>query len=143
MDNIKAGGSAPEKEKSGEAIMCAYISISCEYVGEGEDEGKRLKVTGSGALYDSIPSFINVLKKPFGINSETWRLSGIDDQTAKKINGKLCWISGNRILVYRTNPIIKKKYLVDQYFAVNNWLTREEFNQALNQTRELIGEGGV
>ncbi|OAT83709.1 hypothetical protein [Desulfotomaculum copahuensis] len=130
MDAVKEGGTTPEK--SGPAVMCAYVNVI------RDQNGKIEQVTASGALYDTVPNLITAFKNPKNLNLETWKLNGWDEQTANEMDGKLCWLSGNRVLVYD-----KTGHLVDQYFALHNFLTRDQFNNTLNQSRDLIGEGGL
>lgn len=130
MKAITAGGGSPEE--SGPAVMCAYIKVIKSRTGIIE------KVTTSGALYDSVSGLVNAFKNPSNLNLETWRLEGYDENNVSKLDGQLCWLSGRRVLVYDFFG-----NLIDQYFALGNYLIRDEFNQTLNQSRNLIGEGGM
>lgn len=131
MDAISPGGGTPEE--SGPAVMCAYITVSRDRY------GKIVKVTSSGALYDSITGLLGAMENPSGMNLETWRLEGWSEDDAEIMEGKLCWLSGRRVLVY--DPITGQ--LVDQYFALNKYLTRKGFENVLDFGNKVIGEGGV
>ncbi|MCS5697261.1 hypothetical protein [Desulfofundulus thermocisternus] len=130
MDSVTGGGPAPEK--SGPAVMCARV-----YVTRGRN-GRVERVTVSGALYDTVPGLVNAFKNPTNLNLETWRLEGWNERTADEMDGSLCWLSGTRVLVYD-----KGGNLVDRYFALHSYLTRDQFNETLNRSRDLIGEGGM
>jgi len=135
MDAVSPGGGAPEE--SGQAVMCAYITVS------RNRDGKIVKVTASGALYDSVTGLLGAMKNPSGMNLETWRLEGWSEGDAEVMEGKLCWLSGSRVLVYKTDPETGKEYLVDQYFALSKHLTRDGFENVLDFGNKVIGEGGV
>ena len=130
MDAVRPGGGSPEK--SGPAIMYAYTTI------ERDRYGNIQKAFVSGALYDSLPGFLKALEKPTTLNKETWELRGWDEETIKTMEKNPCWISGSRVLVYD-----EEGALIDQYYALRNCLTKEEFNQTLNKSRDLIGQGGM
>ncbi|AEG58935.1 hypothetical protein [Desulforamulus ruminis] len=134
MDAAGPGGGTPEKE--GQALMCATIRAS------RDERGKIISLTASGPLYDSLPGFLQALKNPTGLHRETWRLEGWSEAEAKEMEGQLCWLSGSRQCVYETNEK-GKKVLVDQYYALSNYLTRDDFDRTLDAGREFIGEGGV
>jgi len=135
MDAVRAGGSTPVK--SGQATMCAFVTVSRDRYGSIK------QVTVSGALYDSVPGLLEAMKNPVKMNLETWRMEGWDQDTAEMMEGKLCWLSGNRILVYETDPKTGKSRLVDQYFALDRHLTREGFENVLDIGKGIIGEGGI
>jgi hypothetical protein len=118
--------------------MCAYITV------RRDRYGKIVKVTTSGALYDSVTGLLGAMKNPSGIlNLETWRLEGWSEGDAEVMEGKLCWLSGSRVLVYETDLETGKEYLVDQYFALSKHLTRDGFENVLDFGNKVIGEGGV
>ncbi|MCL6478162.1 MAG: hypothetical protein K6T65_07070, partial [Peptococcaceae bacterium] len=60
MDAVRPGGGTPRE--SGPAVMCAYISV------ERDRSGKIIKVTVSGALYDSVSGLMEAMKNPAGLN---------------------------------------------------------------------------
>ncbi|SFR07090.1 hypothetical protein [Desulfoscipio geothermicus] len=139
MDAVTTGGRTPKKE--GAAIMCAHINA----IRETDKTGRKkiVKVTASGALYDTLQGFYKALKNPSGLNLETWKLKGWSDEDVKLMENKLCWLSGHRVLVYKTSKITGKRILVDQYFKLDNYLTQDGFNNILDVGNEIITEGGV
>ncbi|MFZ5651168.1 MAG: hypothetical protein ACOY4I_09960 [Bacillota bacterium] len=134
MDAVRAG-SGSHKE-SGPAVMCACVTV------ERDRFGKVIEVKASGALYDSVSDLLEIIKNPVGINLETWRLEGWNQEVAKVMEGKLCWLSGSRVLVYKTDPGTGRRYLADQYFTLDEYLTRDGFDNVLDVGNSLIGEGG-
>ncbi|MFZ5633679.1 MAG: hypothetical protein ACOY40_12630 [Bacillota bacterium] len=130
MDAVRPGGGTPRE--SGPAVMCAYIVI------ERDQSGKIIKVTASGALYDSASGLLEAMKNPAGLNLETWRLEGWDQEAAEMMEGKLCWISGSRVLVYETDPKTSGSHLVDQYFALDRYLTRDGFENVLDVLKAFL-----
>lgn len=135
MDAVRPGGGTPRE--SGPAVMCAYVVV------ERDQFGKIIKVTVSGALYDSASGLLEAMKNPAGLNLETWRLEGWGQETAEMMEGKLCWLSGSRVLVYETDPETGRSYLVDQYFALDRYLTRDGFENVLDVFKRVIAEGGI
>ncbi|MFZ5597605.1 MAG: hypothetical protein ACOY31_11410 [Bacillota bacterium] len=135
MDAVRPGGVTPGE--SGPAVMCAYVSV------ERDRFGKIIKVTASGALYDSASGLLEAMKNPAGLNLETWRLEGWGQETAEMMEGKLCWISGSRVLVYETDPKTGGSHLVDGYFALDRYLTRDGFENVLDIFKDVIVEGGI
>jgi len=127
MKAVTTGGGTPKK--SGPALMCAYIKVQKTKYG--------INVTASGTLYDSVIGFVNALENPSNLNLETWKLIGYNERDNLKFDGQLCWLSGSRVLVY------EKGVLIDQFITLDNILTQDEFNQTLNLSRDLIGEGGM
>lgn len=130
MDAVRPGGGTPEEE--GPAVMCAYVHVTRDRY------GNIVNVTASGALYDTIPGLLTALKNPENLNLETWRLEGWTEEGAEQMDGKLCWLSGARVLVYD-----EKGNLVDQYFGMRNFLTRNGFDNILDVGNYLIGQGGI
>ncbi|MCL6478969.1 MAG: hypothetical protein K6T65_11225 [Peptococcaceae bacterium] len=135
MEAVRPGGGT--SMESGPAVMCAYIAV------ERDRFGKIVKVTASGALYDSVSGLMEAMKNPAGLNLETWRLEGWGQETAEMMEGKLCWLSGSRVLVYETDPETGRSYLVDQYFALDRYLTRDGFENVLDICKGVIVEGGI
>ena len=138
MDAVTGGGGTPEEE--GRAIMCANINVKRSRI-VGEE--KIVKVTASGALYDSLSYFYNALIKPTRLNQESWRLEGWSQNSAEIMENKVCWLSGRRVLVYETDEETGKKRLVDQYFRLDNYLTQDGFNNILNIGNEILTAGGI
>ncbi|GEA14784.1 hypothetical protein E308F_10260 [Moorella sp. E308F] len=130
MEAIHPGGGAPEEE--GPAAMYALVQA------ERDKYGKIIKVTVSGALMDTVPSLLQAIADPSSAQIETWRLEGWTKKEAAEMDGRYCWLSGSRVLVRD-----EKGNLKDQYFSLRNYLTREGFNNTLDITRDVIGEGGV
>jgi hypothetical protein len=130
MDAVRAG-SGP-LEESGPAVMCAYVTV------ERDRFEEIVKVKASGALYDSISDLLEAMKNPIGINLETWHLEGWNQEVAKVIEGKLCWLSGSRVLVYKTDPRTGRRYLADQYFALDEYLTRDGFDNVLDVYKGVL-----
>lgn len=139
MDAVTKGGGTPEEE--GDAIMCAYINV----VRQRDETGveRIVKVTASGALYDTVPGFYQALKDPSEPNLETWRLEGWTKKDAELMENKLCWLSGRRVLVYAYNEETGKSVLIDKYFSLNNYLTRAGFDNLLDISNKTITEGGI
>lgn len=135
MNAVRPGGGIPGE--LGPAVMCAYIAV------ERDRSGKIIKVTASGALYDSVSGLMEAIKNPAELNLETWRLEGWDQEAAEMMEGKLCWISGSRVLVYETAPKTSGSHLVDQYFALDRYLTRDGFENVLDVFKGVIAEGGI
>jgi len=133
MNAVRPGGGTPEE--SGRAVMCAYVTA------ERDREGHIVKVTASGALYDSVTDLMEAMKNPTRLNLETWRLEGWGREEAEAMEGNLCWLSGNRVLVYETDQKTGRSYLVDQYFALDRYITREGFDNVLDVYKGVIGEG--
>lgn len=134
MNAVREGGGTPEM--SGPALMCAYVTVSRDRY------GITVRVMSSGALYDSVPGLLEAMKNPASLNLETWRLEGWDQKKAMVMEGKLCWLSGSRVLAYKTDPKTGRSYLADQYFAMDKYLTRDGFENVLDVGNSLIGEGG-
>lgn len=130
MNAVTPGGGAPEE--SGPAIMCAYITVKSE-------SGEIKEAEASGVLVDNIPDLLRFLKDPNKSNLQTWKLHGVDAENAQVMEDRLCWISGRRVLVY--DPYTGQ--LVDQYFALDKYLTRSGFENVLDVGNMVIGEGGV
>ena len=135
MDAVRPGGGTPEE--SGPAVMCAYAIV------ERDRSGKVVKVTASGALYDSVSELLETMKNPAGMNLETWRLEGLNEEMAEVMGGKLNWLSGSRVLAYQTDQKTGKRHLVDQYFSLDQYLTRDGFDNVLDFGKSLICEGGI
>ncbi|MFZ5650660.1 MAG: hypothetical protein ACOY4I_07390 [Bacillota bacterium] len=85
MDAVREGSGPPEE--SGPAVMCAYVTV------ERDRFGKVIEVKASGALYDSVYDLLEAIKNPVGMNLETWRLEGWNQEAAKAMEGQLCWLS--------------------------------------------------
>jgi hypothetical protein len=134
IDAVKEGGGTPEI--SGPALMCAYVTVSRDRY------GNIVKVMSSGALYDSVLGLLEAMKNPTSLNLETWRLEGWSQEKALAMEGKLCWLSGSRVLVYKTDSRTGRSYLADQYFSLDEYLTRDGFDNVLDVGNFLIGEGG-
>ncbi|MGB9660537.1 MAG: hypothetical protein ACPL5F_00780 [Moorellaceae bacterium] len=130
MDAIHAGGGTPEEE--GPAAMYALVQA------ERDKYGKIIKVMVSGALMDTVPGLLQAIADPSSAHIETWRLEGWTEKEAEEMDGRYCWLSGSRVLVRD-----EKGNLKDQYFSLRNYLTREGFNNILDITGNVIGEGGV
>jgi hypothetical protein len=130
MEAIHPGGGAPEEE--GPAAMYALVQA------ERDKYGKIIKVTVSGALMDTVPGLLQAIADPSSAHIETWRLEGWTEKEAAEMDGRYCWLSGSRVLVRD-----EKGNLKDQYFSLRNYLTRDGFNNTLDITRNVIGEGGV
>lgn len=139
MDSVTTGGGTPEKD--GAAIMFAHINVTRERDKSGQN--RIVKVTASGALYDTLPGFYNALTNPSNLNLETWKIEGWSDEDIRTMENNLCWISGDRVLIYETNKKSGKRTLVDQYFRLENYLTRDCFNNILDVGNEIITEGGI
>lgn len=134
MSSARTGGGSPEKD--GSAVMFAQVNVSRDRY------GKIINVTVSGPLFETVPELLGAFKNPATASPQTWRLEGWSQSEAENMAGKWCWISGTRVLVYEHTKD-GKKVLVDQYFSLRNYLTQDEFNQTLNKSRDLIGEGGM
>jgi hypothetical protein len=67
------------------------------------------------------------MKNPASLNLETWRLEGWGQEAAEMMEGKLCWLSGSRVLLYKTDPETGRSHLVDRYFSLDRYLTRDGF----------------
>ena len=134
MDAVREGGCTPEM--SGPALMCAYVSVN------RDRSDNIVKVMSSGALYNSVPGLLEAMKNPTSLNLEKWRLEGWSQEKALTMEGKLCWLSGSRVLVYKTDPGTGRRYLADQYFTLDEYLTRDGFDNVLDVGNSLIGEGG-
>lgn len=130
MDAVHPGGGTPEKE--GPAAMYGLVQA------ERDKYGKLIKVTASGALMDTVPGLLQAIANPSSAQIETWRLEGWNEKEAAEMDGRYCWLSGSRVLVRD-----EKGGLKDQYFSLRNYLTRDGFNNTLDITRNVIGEGGV
>ncbi|QGP93349.1 hypothetical protein MGLY_27560 [Neomoorella glycerini] len=130
MEVIHPGSGTPEEE--GPAAMYALVQA------ERDKYGKIIKVTVSGALMDTVPGLLQAIADPSSAHIETWRLEGWTEKEAAEMDGRYCWLSGSRVLVRD-----EKGNLKDQYFSLRNYLTREGFNNTLDITRDVIGEGGV
>ena len=132
MNAVRPGGGNPEK--SGRAVMCAFVAA------ERDRSGQIVRITASGALYDSVPDLMEAMKNPTGLNLETWRLEGWGQEVAEAMEGKLCWLSGSRVLVYETDQKTGRSQLIDQYFTLDRHLTREGFDNVLDVYKGVIGE---
>lgn len=135
MDVVKPGGGSPEE--SGEAVMCAYIEV------ERDKKGNIIRAMTSGALYESVEGLISAMENPSILNLETWRLEGGSEKDLEIMENKLCWLSGRRVLVYKTDPETGESYLADQYFSLDKYLTRAGFENVLDFGNYVIGGGGV
>jgi len=133
MNAVRPGGGTPEE--SGQAVMCAYVTV------ERDRLGQIVRVTASGALYESVPDLMGAMKNSTGLNLETWRLEGWGQEAAEAMEGKLCWLSGSRVLVYETDQKTGRSYLVDQYFSLDRYLTRDGFDNVLDVYKGVIDEG--
>ncbi|BCV20353.1 hypothetical protein [Moorella sp. Hama-1] len=135
MDAVHPGGGAPEEE--GPAAMYALVKA------ERDKYGKIIKVTASGVLMDTVPGLLRAIADPSSASIETWRLEGWNEKEAEEMDGRYCWLSGSRVLVYEEDKETGEKVLVDQYYSLCNYLTHDGFNNTLDITRDVIGEGGV
>jgi len=132
MNAVRPGGGNPEE--SGRAVMCAYVAA------ERDRSGQIVRITASGALYDSALDLMEAMKNPTVLNLETWRLEGWGQEAAEAMEGKLCWLSGSRVLVYETAQKTGRSHLVNQYFSMDSYLTREGFDNVLDVYKGVIGE---
>lgn len=139
MDTVTAGGDTPEEE--GSAVMYAKIHVTRDK----DKKGKEIitRVTASGALYDTLPNFYNALKDPSDLNLETWELKGWSEKDIELMEGNYCWLSGNRVLIYKDSTITGKPILVEQYYTLNNYLTQDGFNNILDVANKAITQGGI
>ncbi|MFZ5645622.1 MAG: hypothetical protein ACOY46_18820 [Bacillota bacterium] len=135
MNAVRPGGGTPEE--SGQAVMCAYVTV------ERDRSGQIVRAMASGALYDIVPDLIGAMKNSTGLNLETWRLEGWGQEAAEAVDGKLCWLSGSRVLVYETDQKTGRSHLVDQYFSMDRYLTRDGFDNVLDVYKGVIGEGVI
>jgi len=130
MDAVRQGGGSPEE--SGPAIMCAYINVKREL-------GEIVEIKASGVLFDNAPDLLTAFKDKKQLNLQTWKLKGVGEKKVEVMEDNLCWISGERVLVY--DPFTGQ--LIDQYFALDKFLTRNGFENVLDVGKMVIGEGGV
>ena len=125
MDAVRTGGGIPEE--SGEAVICGYVNIIRNRWGD------IVEVYVSGTLHETPQDLIRALEDHNKQNRQTWRLEGWTEETAEEMKGKLCWVSGTRVLVYDDYG-----NLTDQYFVLRNYITRSEFNKTLDTIRNIV-----
>ncbi len=135
MENARSGGGF--EEESGPAVFFASIGA----VRDEDWPHEIIELYASGPLFYTPQDLISGILKN-DVKYQSWRLEGWSRNRAEILNGKRCWLSGSRVLVYKTDPETGETYLADHYFSVHKTLTQNEFNTMLDLQRELIGQGG-
>lgn len=128
MNFVPNGGGMSDE---GPAVMCAHVSIQVDKY------ENIVQVDASGFLHDNPQDWLKVFRNPNEGNAESWKLS-ISEDRAKELkeiqeraHDDICWLSGDRVFVRD-----KDGNIIDQYFAVENSITRIGFNNVLNVLRE-------
>jgi len=129
MSSVPRNGGMSDE---GPAVMCAHISI------QTDKHGNIVRVDAGGFLHDNPQGWFKAFRNPNKGNAESWKLS-ISESRAKELKNiqerthdDICWLSGNRVFVRD-----KDGNIIDQYFAVENSITRIGFNNVLDVLREI------
>lgn len=129
MSSPRGGG---DEIESGPAVFFASVSaVRDKY-------GRIIALYASGPFFTTPSALVSGIKSGSAEHSGTWRIEGWDRNRAEVLDGKRCWLSGIRVLVYDD-----KGNLIDHYFALNKSLTASEFNTLLDIQREIAMRGGI
>lgn len=129
MSNPRGG----ENEiKEGSAVFFASVSAV------RDSYGNITALYASGPFFTTPSALVNGLKNGSAEHSGKWRIEGWDKNRAEVLDGKKCWLSGRRVLVYDD-----RGNLVDHYFLLGKSLTISEFNTILDIQREIAMRGGI
>jgi len=126
-----AGTGGPANVVGGPAVMFAKVTAV------RDRSGQIVKLYASGPLFETPRGLVQGIASRTR-KSETWRLEGWRPERAETLDGKRCWLSGERVLVYD-----EKGNLVDYYFALHRTLMRAEFDSVLNFAKGIALRGGL
>lgn len=129
MSNPRGNGDDVEE---GPAVFFASVSAVRDRY------GNITALYASGPFFTSPSALVDGIKSGTAEHSGTWRIEGWNRNRAEVLDGKKCWLSGSRVLVYDD-----KGNLIDHYFSLNKSLTVSEFNALLDVQREIAMKGGI
>jgi len=128
LGNVK-GGPAPDQE--GAAVMLARISSL-------DIDGFKLYWV-EGPLFDTSQGLAQGIVSANERDGQTWRAQGMNPKRAEALEGKVCWVSGSRVIVRD----LETGAIVDKYFAVDKTMTYQETVSAFNLIEQLAKQGGI
>lgn len=123
------GGGAPDTEGS----AAAYGSVEVVR----DEHGNIIAAYVSGPFFRSPAELVEAIttgKAP----EEKWKLVGVPTEELGKLDSRKVWFEGMCVLVRD-----EKGNIVDKYFAVDSWLTREQMDACMEFVRLAVGEGGI
>lgn len=129
MSSPRGGG---DEVEDGPAVFFASVSAV------RDSRGNITALYASGPFFTSPSALVNGIKSGTAEHSGTWRIEGRNQKRAEVLDGKKCWLSGKRMLVYDD-----KGNLIDYYFSLEKSLTISEFNALLDLQREIAVRGGM
>lgn len=123
------GGGAPDTE----GPATAYGSVEVVR----DEHGSIVAAYVSGPFLRSPAELVEAVVAG-GAPEEKWKLVGIPGEKLKELGGRKVWFEGRCVLVRD-----EKGNIVDKYFAVDSWLTREQMDTCMEFVRLAVGEGGI
>lgn len=129
MSNPHGGADAVE---DGPAVFFATVTAV------RDRHGNITALYASGPFFTTPSALVSGLKSGSAEHSGKWRIEGWNEKRAEVLDGKKCWLSGKRVLVYDD-----KGNLIDYYFALEKSLTVSEFDGLLDMQKETAVRGGL
>lgn len=129
---MSSPGGGEDEIEDGSAVFLASVSA------DRDNHGNITALYASGPFFTTPSALVSGIKNGSAEHSGAWRVEGWDRNRAGALDGKKCWLSGERVLVYDD-----KGNLIDHYFALDKSLTASEFNTLLDLQREIAMKGGM